>query len=155
DARLHDAQRRRSVFHRPGRPPARGGVGHYGCGRCERDRVRGMVGCAFPRAGAHARGLLVQSARGRAARYHRSAEPHMTDSAANPLLKVENLSVEFRTRDGTVHAIDHVSFAIAPGETLALVGESGSGKSVTSFAIMGILDPAARVTSGSIHFRGE
>jgi peptide/nickel transport system ATP-binding protein len=79
----------------------------------------------------------------------------MTDSAANPLLKVENLSVEFRTRDGTVHAIDHVSFAIAPGETLALVGESGSGKSVTSFAIMGILDPAARVASGSIHFRGE
>lgn len=72
-----------------------------------------------------------------------------------PLLAVESLSVEFRTRAGTVHAVDNVSFDLLPGETLGLVGESGSGKSVTSFAIMGILDKSARVSSGRVLFRGR
>ena len=76
-------------------------------------------------------------------------------SDRTPLLAVENLSVEFRTRSGTVHAVDRVGFELFPGETLGLVGESGSGKSVTSFAIMGILDKAARVTSGRVLFRGR
>ncbi len=67
---------------------------------------------------------------------------------ALPALQVENLSVEFRTRSGVVKALDNVSFAVGKGETLALVGESGSGKSVTAYAIMGILDPAGRVTGG-------
>jgi peptide/nickel transport system ATP-binding protein len=67
---------------------------------------------------------------------------------ALPALKVEHLSVEFRTRSGVVKALDNVSFAVGKGETLALVGESGSGKSVTAYAIMGILDPAGRVTGG-------
>ncbi len=65
-----------------------------------------------------------------------------------PALQVEHLSVEFRTRSGVVKALDNVSFAVGKGETLALVGESGSGKSVTAYAIMGILDPAGRVTGG-------
>jgi peptide/nickel transport system ATP-binding protein len=47
-----------------------------------------------------------------------------------------------------VHALDNVSFAVGKGETIALVGESGSGKSVTAYAVMGILDPAGRVTAG-------
>jgi peptide/nickel transport system ATP-binding protein len=67
---------------------------------------------------------------------------------AAPALAVEGLSVEFRTRTGTVRALDNVSFRVAEGETIALVGESGSGKSVTAYAVMGILDPAGRVTAG-------
>ena len=71
-----------------------------------------------------------------------------------PLLAVEELSVEFRTRDGVVRALEHVSFSVGKGETVGVVGESGSGKSVTALAIMGILHPAARVTSGSAVFGG-
>ncbi len=73
---------------------------------------------------------------------------------AVPALSVEGLSVEFRTRSGVVHALDNVSFAVGKGETIALVGESGSGKSVTAYAVMGILDPAARVTAGRALFGG-
>lgn len=67
---------------------------------------------------------------------------------AAPALLVDQLSVEFRTRSGIVKALEHVSFNVAKGETLAVVGESGSGKSVTAYAVMGILDAAAAVTSG-------
>jgi peptide/nickel transport system ATP-binding protein len=65
-----------------------------------------------------------------------------------PALSVEGLCVEFRTRSGIVRALENVSFGVAKGETIALVGESGSGKSVTAYAVMGILDPAGRVTAG-------
>jgi peptide/nickel transport system ATP-binding protein len=67
---------------------------------------------------------------------------------AVPALDVENLSVEFRTRSGVVKALENVSFSVEKGETVAIVGESGSGKSVTAYAVMGILDPAGRVSSG-------
>jgi peptide/nickel transport system ATP-binding protein len=73
---------------------------------------------------------------------------------AAPALKVENLSVEFRTRSGVVKALEHVGFTVGKGETLALVGESGSGKSVTAYAVMGILDPAGRVTGGTAMLGG-
>jgi peptide/nickel transport system ATP-binding protein len=72
----------------------------------------------------------------------------------HPLLRVRDLSVEFRTRSGTVHALERVSFDVAPGEMLGIVGESGSGKSVTAFALMGLLGRAARVTSGTAAFEG-
>ena len=76
--------------------------------------------------------------------------------ASANLLEVRDLTVEFRLDEGSVTAVDGVSFAIRRGEILGLVGESGSGKSVTSLAIMGLL-PArvARVTGGSILFDGQ
>lgn len=70
------------------------------------------------------------------------------------LLAIKDLSVIFRTRSGTVHAIENASLEIEKGETVGLVGESGSGKSVLSYAVLRILDPAARITSGSINFGG-
>lgn len=71
-----------------------------------------------------------------------------------PLLDVAGLSLEFRTRSGGVHALEGVSLAIARGETVGIVGESGSGKSVMCYALMGILDPAGRVTAGTARFGG-
>jgi peptide/nickel transport system ATP-binding protein len=76
------------------------------------------------------------------------------DAAEIPLLKVEDLTVEFRTRDGTVKALEDVSFAVNKGETVGIVGESGSGKSVTAFSVMGLLPPAGRVTRGRAVFGG-
>jgi len=73
---------------------------------------------------------------------------------ALPLLKVANLSLEFRTRSGTVRALERVSLGLDKGETVGIVGESGSGKSVLAYALLRILDPASRITSGSIHFGG-
>jgi oligopeptide transport system ATP-binding protein len=71
------------------------------------------------------------------------------------LLEVDDLQVEFRTRDGVSKAINGVSFDLHEGETLAILGESGSGKSVTAQAIMGILDsPPGFVTGGEIRYCG-
>jgi peptide/nickel transport system ATP-binding protein len=78
----------------------------------------------------------------------------LIDHRRTPLLAIEDLSVEFRTRSGTVQALDGIGFELRRGEMMALVGESGSGKSVTAYAIMGILDAAARITSGRILFGG-
>jgi oligopeptide/dipeptide ABC transporter ATP-binding protein len=75
--------------------------------------------------------------------------------AAEPLLTVENLHVRFWTSRGTIHAVNGVSFEIAPGETLGIVGESGCGKSVTSLALLGILPRAGRVVAGSATFDGR
>jgi peptide/nickel transport system ATP-binding protein len=73
---------------------------------------------------------------------------------AVPLLSVKDLSLEFRTRSGTVRALENVTLEVKKGETVGIVGESGSGKSVLSYAILRILDPAARVTRGAVSFGG-
>jgi peptide/nickel transport system ATP-binding protein len=69
------------------------------------------------------------------------------------VLEVRDLKVHFHVSEGTVKAVDGVSFRVPPGKTVALVGESGSGKSVVSQAIMGILPKAARIEGGTILFR--
>jgi peptide/nickel transport system ATP-binding protein len=72
------------------------------------------------------------------------------------LLEVQDLHVEFRTRDGVARVLNGVSCHVDAGETLALLGESGSGKSVTAQAIMGILDsPPAVIRSGRVLFGGR
>src|SRR3954466_15503294 len=71
---------------------------------------------------------------------------------AIPLLDVRDLTVEFQTRRGIVKAVQHVDLTIAKGETVGIVGESGSGKSVTSYAVMRILDRAGRIAEGSVMF---
>jgi peptide/nickel transport system ATP-binding protein len=73
---------------------------------------------------------------------------------ALPLLDVRDLTVEFQTRRGVVRAIERVNVAIGRGETLGIVGESGSGKSVTSYAVMRILDRAGRIVEGAVSFSG-
>lgn len=71
-----------------------------------------------------------------------------------PLLDVRDVGLEFRTRSGTVRALEGVGFRLHKGEMLGLVGESGSGKSVLSYALLGISDRAARITGGSAMFGG-
>src|SRR4051812_35904633 len=73
---------------------------------------------------------------------------------AQSLLDVSDLTVEFATRRGIVKAVQHVDISVAKGETLGIVGESGSGKSVTSYAVMRILDRAGRIAEGSVMFSG-
>jgi peptide/nickel transport system ATP-binding protein len=73
---------------------------------------------------------------------------------AQPLLDVNDLTVEFATRRGIVKAVQHVNITVAKGETLGIVGESGSGKSVTSYAVMRILDRAGKIAEGSVMFSG-
>jgi peptide/nickel transport system ATP-binding protein len=75
-------------------------------------------------------------------------------NSGQPLLSVKNLSVEFQTEDGIVHAVTGVSYEVQKGKTLAIVGESGSGKSVSSLAVMGLLGRSATVT-GSVNFAGQ
>jgi oligopeptide transport system ATP-binding protein len=79
----------------------------------------------------------------------------MLDGPA-PVLEVSDLKTVFTTRDGEIHAVNGVSFRIAPGELLGVVGESGSGKSVTMMSLMGLLpSPPARTLGGSILYQGR
>ncbi|MBP2561644.1 peptide/nickel transport system ATP-binding protein [Neorhizobium galegae] len=70
----------------------------------------------------------------------------MMDAAANPLLTVDRLTIDI----GGANVVDDISFTVAPGKVMALVGESGCGKSLTSYAMLGLLPPAARRTAGRI-----
>lgn len=88
----------------------------------------------------------------------RNAELKRTDrlepwSTEPPVLEVKDLCIQF-PRYGDVNVVDHLNFSVRPGETMGLVGESGCGKSITSLAIMGLLDPKARI-SGEILLNGR
>jgi oligopeptide/dipeptide ABC transporter ATP-binding protein len=73
---------------------------------------------------------------------------------AGPLLEISDLEVDFRTDEGTVHAVDGVSFSLEAGEVLSIVGESGCGKSVTAMTVLGLTrGPNARI-SGSVRYQG-
>ncbi len=72
-----------------------------------------------------------------------------------PLLEVNDLHVEFKSRRRTVYAVNGVNFSIGEGETVGMVGETGCGKSATIRAIIGLLRPPGRIASGSIRLDGE
>ncbi|MDO9462329.1 MAG: ATP-binding cassette domain-containing protein, partial [Deltaproteobacteria bacterium] len=73
-----------------------------------------------------------------------------------PLLSVQDLKTYFYTEEGTIKAVDGVSFTVGKGETVCVVGESGCGKSVTALSILRLIpDPPGRIVSGSILFDGQ
>jgi oligopeptide/dipeptide ABC transporter ATP-binding protein len=76
-------------------------------------------------------------------------------SAAEPVLSLRGLAVEFATKDGSFRAVDGVTLDVFRGRTVALVGESGSGKSVTIQSVMGLIRTPGRVAAGEILFRGR
>lgn len=71
------------------------------------------------------------------------------------ILEVRNLQVEFASDGDTTKAVDDISFTLKRGETLGIVGESGSGKSVTSLAVMGLLQYPGKISGGEIWFRHQ
>src|SRR5262244_4504557 len=73
--------------------------------------------------------------------------------SATPLLSVRNLKTYFPQDEGTVKAVDGVSFDLHAGGTLGVVGESGCGKSITARSILGIVDRPGRIVDGEIHFQ--
>jgi len=77
-----------------------------------------------------------------------------THSMSDPFVEVSNLSCSFQTPEGAVHAVRDLSFSLEKGQRLAVVGESGSGKSVTSLALMGLLNPRSAFLSGTLRFEG-
>ena len=79
----------------------------------------------------------------------------MPDGAHAAVLVADDLSVSFQTSSGLRHVVDGVSFAIAPGEQVAIVGESGSGKSVSTLATLGLLPPSARISAKKVELNGE
>ena len=80
----------------------------------------------------------------------------MSGEVLAPLLDVRDLHTEFRTGAGTVRAVDGISYAVEPGETVAIVGESGSGKSVSALSILRLIpDPPGRITGGEVRFLGR
>jgi peptide/nickel transport system ATP-binding protein len=74
---------------------------------------------------------------------------------AGPLLEIEELKVDFGTDEGTVHAVDGVSFSLEAGEVLSIVGESGCGKSVTAMTILGLTRGTNSRIAGSVRYQGK
>ena len=74
---------------------------------------------------------------------------------AMALLEVKNLYTFFKTKRGTVKAVNDVSYSVEAGRTLGLVGESGSGKSVSAMSILRLLDANGYIDSGSVMFDGK
>ena len=73
---------------------------------------------------------------------------------ADRLLEVKDLKVQFATEDGTVQAVDGVSFTLEPGKVLGIVGESGSGKSVTAMTVMGLTQGVNARIEGEVNYKG-
>jgi oligopeptide/dipeptide ABC transporter ATP-binding protein len=81
---------------------------------------------------------------------------HSREFVPEPLLSIRDLVVEFTTEDGTVHAVDGISYDVMPGEILGIVGESGSGKSVSTMSLLGLIpQPPGRIASGTAMFKGQ
>ncbi len=74
---------------------------------------------------------------------------------SEPLLEVENLQTQFFTEDGTVRAVDGVSFQIETGEIVGLVGESGAGKSVASASLLRLVESPGEIVGGTVRYKGE
>ena len=75
---------------------------------------------------------------------------------SEPILEIKDLCVEFKTMEGTVKAVDHLSYTLHKGEKLGIVGESGSGKSVSSLAIMQLIpNPPGKITEGEIIYKKQ
>ena len=86
----------------------------------------------------------------------RASDTHELMNTNGTLLTVKDLRTYFRTEDGTVKAVDGISFEVKRGETLGIVGESGSGKSVANLSLMRLIpDPPGKIISGSITFDGR
>lgn len=79
----------------------------------------------------------------------------MSKATSDTLIEIENLSTKFFVEEGTVNAVDSVSFSVSAGEIFGIVGESGSGKSVTALSIMDLVKSPGRITDGAIRFRNE
>ena len=93
---------------------------------------------------------------GRRADRQMSAVPSpAAGTAPNPIVRAEDVTVRFVSRDATVQAVNAVSFTLDPGEVLCILGESGSGKSVTLRALMRLLPPRRSVLSGRIEIGGR
>lgn len=75
--------------------------------------------------------------------------------AASPIIEVQNLSVEFGSRHGSLRVLDDISFALHRGKTTCIVGESGSGKSITARSILNMVPRPGEIVSGSIQFRHD
>jgi peptide/nickel transport system ATP-binding protein len=84
-----------------------------------------------------------------------TAPPQASESTIPPLVEVRDLCVHFVSREATVHAVNHVSLTMRPGEVMGIIGESGSGKSVTLRAMMRLLPPRQTVLTGAIHIAGH
>jgi len=79
----------------------------------------------------------------------------MSTHESEPLLSVESLRTQFRTENGTITAVDDVSFTLESGEVMGIVGESGAGKSVTAKSIMRLIQSPGEIVSGSVIFGGR
>ena len=77
------------------------------------------------------------------------------DAVQTPVLEIDRLSIEFRSRRGSVSVVDHVDLTIGRGEIVGLIGESGSGKTLTAMSVLGLLPKGAHVTTGSIRLGGR
>jgi peptide/nickel transport system permease protein len=118
------------------------------------DGIRDALGLGLPKGKQRMKGRLGITTVTRPPTPSRQDTP--VPPATDALLEVSGLSVEFLTDVGEATVVDHVSFGVAPGEVIAIVGESGSGKTVSSLAVMRLVQsPPGRITSGTVMFDGR